>query len=204
MDAARELVIVAGEHSRTLIVEIRHVEDDETVATVRSSLAADHADRSVLRHLDVVDGARVHPDRVDDLHVAGVRDVPEVGVAVGAVRSGHRVVAPVRTLPDPEVRGGPIGDATLSDDLDLLPDVAGLDGDRDRCGVAAGRRHDRVLTRQVRDEAPIFGDQARARIAEAVVHVAALEGVLDGQLFNGVALRVARGGAEVNHVAGSG
>ena len=135
------------------------------VPAVGGALAGDHRSRPVLGDLDVVHRAGVHPHDVDDVEVRGVGHVPDVGVAARAVRPGHRVVAPVGSLPHPEIGRGAVADPTVPDQLDRPPRAALADADEGRGGHRAGPGHDGVGAGKIGDEAPVLRDQARRRAA---------------------------------------
>ena len=121
--AAVQLVVVARDDAHA-VGRVADVEDDETVLAIGRTFAADDGGGAVLGDLDVVDGARIHAHGVHELNGVGLGDVPEIGVAVGAPSAGHRVVAPVRRLPDPQVGRVSIAHRPLAQHLDLLAHVA--------------------------------------------------------------------------------
>ena len=183
VDPAAELVVVAGDH-RDAVQRIADVEDHQAVLPVGGPLAADHAEHPVFGDLHVVHGPGVHPHRVDQGDRRGVGDVPEVGVAVGAVGAGDRVVAAVNALPDPEIRGAPVADGSLPDHFHVLADVprhhrhrrAG--GGREAVGdhrVGAGAlRHEGAVLVHLPDGArshdPVGGDSERRELHRVVGH----------------------------------
>ncbi len=155
------------------------------------------------RHLHVVDGAGVDLDRIGLDDVAGLGDVPDEAVAVGALGPGECVVAPVHALEDPEVGGADALLPPLAVDLELLDDVAQDDAE-------GGARGERPRVGDDGVDAGHVGDEA------AAVHLCGcgrrddpfrlLPGVgpLDGNAGEEAAVRAAHLGAEFDDVAGAG
>ena len=203
VDAAGELVVVLGELPDPRR-GIGHVEDHETVPPVGRSLTRDDRRRPVFRDLHVVHGAGVHPHDVHDVEVLGIGHVPYVGVAGGAVRAGHRVVAAVRSLPDPEVRGRPVLHPAVADQLDGPADAALGDPDHRRSGDLPGAGHHRIDPRQIRDEAAVLGDEPRGGAAHPHRVGHRRNAVADRDVFERRSGRIRHHHAEMRHVPRSG
>ena len=181
---------------------IGNVENDQPVPAVGGALAGDHRRRPVLRDLDVVHRARVHPHDVDDLETRRIRHVPDVGVATGAVRPGQRVVPPVGRLPHPEIGSGAILHATVPDQLDGPPNAALDYPDHGGRRYRPGAGDDCIGAGKIGDEAPVLRDQARRRApaGHGVRDCRHAEG--DRDVLERPPFGVGHGGGQVRHVPG--
>ena len=85
------------------IARVADVQNDDAVTAIRCTFAAQHADAPVFGYLHVIHGTRVDRHRVDELHIARIRDVVKVGITRSAPAADDGVVSPVGRFPDPQV-----------------------------------------------------------------------------------------------------
>ena len=124
-------------------------------------------------------------------------------MAFGAPGAGDRVVAAVRSLPDPEVGGAAVAHLALADELDLLVHPARRHAHRQARGAVARQRGDGVDAGAFGDEGAVLLDLGGGAGRENPVRRLAGDEEADGQVLDGVPVAVHARSFEPDDVAGA-